>query len=690
MQSENNSYVKFVIGTIFFLFLQVTELRAQLPVCSGPSSRLIYYTNGFRIYNLDPTKPLSATNPVANTLPMPSGTIAGIAVGKNINGPGPSTTFYLVSGGTYHYYNGSTWVNTNHQAGAVNPGGGGNFYYSIEALSGKIYKYDGTGDATLLTTISDFRGGGAFDCVCDCHGNFYILRTDTALNNPPYLRKYSPAGTLLQSWTVTGANSVGSGGLAIIGGKVYFAGANRYWEGTTSGSNINFTLVSTGLSPGASDFASCALSSVGSGGQATVSRNPVYFCDTTQVENIVSQGHQPGDNITWKLLSGTATITGGGLSINVNVQSDAKILLTVANTDVCGSESTDTINLVLLKAQLDAGPADTIIYCKDFIDKLNGKVWDTTTGGGYNIAWEPQQYVLSGSNTLTPTVKFNGITTFVMTLRTGTDRSNCVWRDTVERDMIKQVTAALSIEDTVICTDEPVRVDARKSIVHPYSGRITYAWDMGDGTLGDKIELEHMYAAEGMKQIRLIVTDSVGCSDTAYCMADVLMPPYIELGSDTTICNGLMMTIPTSENTEKSVKIYTWWDGNTQSSRVINSAGKYVLHVGNECRDYTDTFELIIKDCSIWFPSAFTPNGDGRNDLARVLGKHLDDIENYEMMIMNRYGEQVFQTTDIFKGWDGNHKSIAAPVGSFFYLIKYRLKGSDKDELMTGDLTLIR
>lgn len=86
-------------------------------------------------------------------------------------------------------------------------------------------------------------------------------------------------------------------------------------------------------------------------------------------------------------------------------------------------------------------------------------------------------------------------------------------------------------------------------------------------------------------------------------------------------------------------------------------------------------------------PNAFSPNGDGKNDILYLLGKK--DIVSVELWIYTRWGEQVFYTNDYSIGWDGTYKG--KPVDTGVYV--YRLKATKKDGTKinrTGNITLIR
>jgi len=72
----------------------------------------------------------------------------------------------------------------------------------------------------------------------------------------------------------------------------------------------------------------------------------------------------------------------------------------------------------------------------------------------------------------------------------------------------------------------------------------------------------------------------------------------------------------------------------------------------------------VIKNPNIFHPTAFTPNGDGLNDLFKVFGQFTAQVE---FKIFNRWGELLFITTDLDKGWDGTYKGNASPEGTYVF-----------------------
>jgi len=104
-------------------------------------------------------------------------------------------------------------------------------------------------------------------------------------------------------------------------------------------------------------------------------------------------------------------------------------------------------------------------------------------------------------------------------------------------------------------------------------------------------------------------------------------------------------------------------------------------------RGLIDTiFILNQKECSIFIPNAFSPNGDGRNDIFSL--EYNGNIEIEEFRIFDRWGEMVYNNEDP-NGWDGKYQSEELPQDVYIYQFVIRL-GDNTLETLTGDVTLLR
>jgi hypothetical protein len=139
--------------------------------------------------------------------------------------------------GNYCYFNGTTWVNTSHStggAGFVNPGAGQNVIYNINS-SGRISVYNGTANASILATLSNFSSSNAVsDIVADNSDNFYLLK----VSSPQCLAVFNPQGVMTCSYSIQNLSSFGSG-LGISNNKVTVLGST-YTVGSVVGGTISF------------------------------------------------------------------------------------------------------------------------------------------------------------------------------------------------------------------------------------------------------------------------------------------------------------------------------------------------------------------------------------------------------------------------------------------------------------------
>jgi gliding motility-associated-like protein len=116
----------------------------------------------------------------------------------------------------------------------------------------------------------------------------------------------------------------------------------------------------------------------------------------------------------------------------------------------------------------------------------------------------------------------------------------------------------------------------------------------------------------------------------------------------------------------------------------------------------TTVYEIVAKNshCSaaasekvevfydLLMPNAFTPNGDGRNDLYRIPPSVPLTIKRFS--IYNRIGVMVFTTADATQGWDGTYSGHPEPVGTYVWWIEYENPILKKTMMRKGTLELVR
>ena len=91
----------------------------------------------------------------------------------------------------------------------------------------------------------------------------------------------------------------------------------------------------------------------------------------------------------------------------------------------------------------------------------------------------------------------------------------------------------------------------------------------------------------------------------------------------------------------------------------------------------------------LYVPNAFTPNFDGTNDIFYAKG---EGIKDFKMYIFDRWGEMVFRSDDIYKGWDGHFQGKGGPIlEEDVYVWKIECKTTKGEpKLLKGTVSLIK
>jgi gliding motility-associated-like protein len=163
------------------------------------------------------------------------------------------------------------------------------------------------------------------------------------------------------------------------------------------------------------------------------------------------------------------------------------------------------------------------------------------------------------------------------------------------------------------------------------------------------------------------------------------------------------------ESLNSASSLWTFSDGSTSNARSLNHrfndvSGESVyihLETANElgCSD-TTSVTVPIELFAVWVPNAFTPNGDGVNDLFYFVS--LNQLEDVTFEIFNRYGEKIHSASaktldsslqdELIKtfAWDGTYKGNKVPLGTYFYRLSYKRLGNTRVYDTTGSINVIQ
>lgn len=159
----------------------------------------------------------------------------------------------------------------------------------------------------------------------------------------------------------------------------------------------------------------------------------------------------------------------------------------------------------------------------------------------------------------------------------------------------------------------------------------------------------------------------------------------INLGADRNYCPGMSVNLSPGNGFSS----YLWQSGETSPSINVTEAGTYSVIVtdASGCRGTDSVF--IYSNCNnLYFPSAFTPNGDGLNETFGALGD-FTGLRDYHLVVYGRWGQEVFRTTDPSQKWDGTYKGKIQGMHSYTWVASYTI-GNRLTEVVKGSVILIR
>jgi len=175
-----------------------------------------------------------------------------------------------------------------------------------------------------------------------------------------------------------------------------------------------------------------------------------------------------------------------------------------------------------------------------------------------------------------------------------------------------------------------------------------------------------------------------------YAFVNDAAPDTFTAQTDTAICpvGGMMLYAP------PGFSGYLWGNSNTSNNIQIDKPGYYWVLCKGAC-NLIDSITVTTDNkascpCKIYIPNTFTPNGDGLNDYFHPLAEPLCELNDYDFVIFNRWGQEVFKTTDPSARWDGKYLGIPAEMGTYMYYLKFKSGINKLVQTLKGDVTLVR
>ncbi len=578
------------------------------------------------------------------TITEPTVLAANISATNNITCSGLNNGSLAVTatGGTPAYgYNWTPAGGTSAIASALSAGS-----YTVNVTDANGCTASATGTITEPTVLSSaITNTGNITCF---GGNNGTLTVTPAGGNPAYT----------YAWAPSGGNASTASNLSAGSYTVTVTDAN----GCTSSSSGNITEPSQ---------------------LAVTASGPSVICAGTKAKlSSIPAGGTAPYTYSWTPAGGNAQ------NANVVVSRTTTYTVTVTDANGCTASATVTVNT---GPPLVATVSGVASFCEGGSANLSVNV---TGGSNYTYQWMP-----GNSTTQNITVSPSSTTTYTVTVK---DACGSVVSVPVTVTVNPSPTINFKAIPASGCA--PLCVQFYNMTTIPKGSVSDWVWDFGNNQTSTYKTPNFCYQSPGSYSVSLTATSDSGCSSTLNItnMVNVYANPNANFTYSPQPVDILAPTVQFTNTTSDKYSIIYWnWsfgDGADSTSILENPTHTYA-DTGTYCAtlkvmdihgceaSYTNCIE-VNPVFTFYIPDAFSPNGDGINDVFMPKGSFIKD---YEMYIFDRWGMKLFYSNDIFNGWPG---TVGKGTGicqedTYVYLINVTDTQGVKHSY-TGKVTLIK
>jgi large repetitive protein len=410
-----------------------------------------------------------------------------------------------------------------------------------------------------------------------------------------------------------------------------------------------------------------------------------------QLSQIYGAGFGGTPTYTYTWTPSTFGTTGGPFPVTPTVTTT----YTVSAVDANGCVSANATTQVFVHPQIDVTSTDVSV-CDGSAVTISANATGGT-GGPYTYSWS------NGVNTASQSVSPTGATSIDYIVTANDVACSIAVQDTSTVTINPLAVSFMSVVDTAGCEDFTTAFTAISNI------GTTFSWNFHDGGPFDSgSPVTHTFNSPGSYDVTLTVTTALGCTSSITNVGYIDVYPAPSAGF-TSSPQPATSTAPLVDFTDQSIGANQWeWDfiyttpqlglytDTLQNpSFVYPDTGIFVVQqvVFNSygCTDTAYNNVEIVPEYVLYAPNAFTPlNHDGNNDVFMPTGVGIDPA-HFEMTIFDRWGNQIFKTTDVTKGWDGkaNGGSKVAQIDVYVWKIKTK-DYSGQNHNYVGHVTIVK
>ncbi len=362
---------------------------------------------------------------------------------------------------------------------------------------------------------------------------------------------------------------------------------------------------------------------------------------------------------------------------------------------VNGCPSISTTGTITVGSFSTANPAPDVQFCSGEISSIG-----SNPSIGFTYSWSPS-VGLSSASVANPTISLTNSTQVPINLTyslTITSSTGCVSTDAV-------LVTVNSIPATNFTSDKltgcyPLTI-LFTNLTSPIGSSTT--WHFGDGETSNSTSgtISHTFLTENCFDISLTSTSSNCTSSKSIPQMICTLPKAnAQIMVDHPIASVLNPAFK-FENLSTNSNSYTWFLGDgyttteTNPSHIYeNIAGDFVVTLiastNGECSDTAYVNIQIIDELIYYVPNTFTPDNDNYNQTFQPVFTSGFDPSSFTLMILNRWGEIVFESHDSSRGWDGFYNHKMAQEGVYIWTVNFSDGVSDKRYIDSGSISLLR